>query len=390
MELNVESSSSRGETSTEGNKTDSCQPELLEYLTSAYEILRKVFSYLYLEDIENAEEAFESWKNVAEITRKERRLIESYIISDSKYKMSKIWSEAAFCICFCTSPNRELGEKVAKFLAPGGEFLHCLSRAGVIGTVHDLSHIVQHVELSVPPKKFHLTTLRFPNVPNVGVKTFVWERNMDIEKFKNSCYIPNNQVIKCLIILMAADRLDSSMGRRVKMQKDGFIQYLMNSQRQSFAIGGCVIDNFVHCSSDEASNAVTKYIVFYGDNVEAASIVLTPDVKSVAAIDDRIKKLKEMCPVTKQGALFVFRCDRRQIKRWKLKNDISEWEGESIQKHFPNTPVIGCFGCGEFGTEYPYEYEPIKPVKRMRNHYEWKYKWDYCYSTSIVYVGFMK
>ncbi|KAL0276390.1 UNVERIFIED_CONTAM: hypothetical protein PYX00_003978 [Menopon gallinae] len=384
MEQNAESSSSQGETSTEDNEISTCQPELLEYLSSAYEILRKVFSYLYLEDIVNAVEAFESWKSVAEITRKGRRCIESYVISDSKYKMSKIWSEARFCICFCTAPNRELGEKVAKFITPGGEFLHCLSGAGVIGTVHDLSQIIQQkvrVGLSMSPKKFHLTTLRFPNVPNVGIKTFVWEEHMGFQQFRNSYDIPSNQIIKCLIILMIAE----GSGRIAVMQKDDFIQFLRNSQKQSFAIGGCVIDNFVNYSRANASNSVTKYIVFYGDNVEAASTVLTADVKSLAGIESKVKKLKEMCPVTNKGALFVFRCAGRQSngRMGKLKNDISKWEGETIQKHFPNTPVVGCFGYGEFGTEHPVENDPFKKIKAY-------FDWDYSFSTSIVYIGFMK
>lgn len=388
--------SESGPTETkEENLGDECgdvcrsHPDLLEFLSSAYEVLRKVFSYLNLEDLGNAAKAYDSWKAAAEVTKRERSIIETFVLSDHKHKMTPIWSEAVFCISFCSAVNKELESEVTRFVRPDGEILSCLATSGVIGSLHDLSGIVQQkirVGLPLAPKKFFLTSLRFPSLPNVGIKTFVWEEeeDEDFETFKKNFCVPNNKVIKCLLILMVAEE----RGRSASSHKDDFVSFLRERQKESFAVGGCIIDNFENHVRKNPNHSVVKYVVFYGDNVEAASTVLTADIKTPASIDNKVSELKRKCPETKKGALFIFRCTGRQkvLRRYKMKNDIVKWEGEAILKYFPNTPMVGCFGYGEFGNEHPCDNNVISPNKRIKG----SETLEFSFSTSLVYLGFKR
>lgn len=370
------------------DKEFSSHPDLLEFLSSAYEVLRKVFSFLNLEDLDNAARAYESWKPVAEVSKRSRCVLETFLLSDRKYEMSPIWSEAFFCITFCTAPNKELEEKATRYVDPEGETLSCLARTGVVGTLHDLSQIIQQkvrVELPLAPKKFYLSCLRIPKMLHVGIKTCMWEENQSFESFCNNFRLPDNEIIKCLLILMVAEE----SGRTASLQKDNFVSFLQKRQKESFAVGGCIVDDFQYDHGRKNPNdSVVKYIVFYGKNAEAASTVLTADVKSSAGIDEKVSLLKRKCPNTKKGALFVFRCTGRQrvLRRYKLKNDIAKWEGEALSKHFPGTPIVGCFGYGEFGNEHPWDNNLVSPKKKFRG----SESWEFSFSTSLVYIGFKK
>lgn len=365
-------------------------PDLLEFLSSAYEVLRKVFSYLDLDDLGNAAQAYESWKPVAEVTKRERCILETFLLSDRKYEMSPIWSEAVFCITFCTAPNKQLEEKATRHVNPEGETLSCLARTGVVGTLNDLSRIIQQkvrVGLPLAPKKFYLSCLRIPKFPHVGIKMFVWEEKDSFESFRNAFCLPQDEIVKCLLILMVTEENGT---RIASQQKEDFALFLQKRQKESFAVGGCVVDDFDHEGRKNPNDAVNKYVVFYGKNVEAASTVLTADVKSLAMIDDKVSRLKRRCLNTKKGALFVFRCTGRQrvLRRYRLKNDIAKWEGEAFSKHFPDTPIVGCFGYGEFGNEHPFDKDVVSPNKKFRSSET--ETWDFSFSTSLVYIGFKK
>ncbi|KAK6636723.1 hypothetical protein RUM43_010386 [Polyplax serrata] len=359
----------------------------LNYLSSAYEVLRKIFSYLSMEDLENASKAFEGWVTVVETTKKERTQIESFVVYP-KYPIQpfEVWSEASFCFTFCLSPNKEIQQKLKRHLTDDAQLLVVESRAGVIGTYSDLSRLIQRTNSNSAGSPSSMDCpavhMRIPTIPGAGIKMFTWRRNSTFQQFRDSFSLPQNQIIKCLLILMTVqDGNTESVD-----QKDDFILYLKSIQSEDFAVGGCLVDLFVDEGETDSSNIITKYIVFYGDKVEAASTVLKGNTITKKGIDSAIEELKEMSLKSDKGLLFVFRCcSRNELSRHsKGRKCISDWEGNSIVKHFCTTPVIGCFGYGEFGRKFP-DQSKSKPQSKRAKECNF---WEYSYSTSIVYVGF--
>ena len=349
----------------------------INYLSSAYEVLRKIFSYLSLEDLETVSRAFDSWKSVAETIKKERTEVESFVVYSESEKFD-IWTESSFSITFFVRRNRSIEDMLRKYCKKNSQFLLVESRAGVIGTCHDLSKLVQHPKSNFL-KSFYSSVhpyvhLRIPSIPNVGIKTFEWKPDTSFEELKNQVRVFENQIIKCLIILMISENVN--YGNTIS-QKDDFVTHLRTIQSEEFAVGGCFVDSL-------PDNIVTKYIIFYGDKVEAASTLLERKTNTKKKIEVAVEEFREMCPKTNKGLLFVFRCcSRSQLSAKAVKNLII-WEGDSLSKFFPTTPVIGCCGYGEFGRKFPEESKPKleNKVARMSNI------WEYTYSTSLVYLGF--
>lgn len=353
----------------------------LNYLSSAYEVLKKIFSYLSIEDLETVSNVFEGWRTVVETTKKERTNIESFVLYPETEALD-VWSVASFSIAFIllNSEEEDIQAKLNKHLAKNAQVLVVESRAGVIGTSSNFSSLIQqpnsNTSKPLHSAGFPTVYLRIPVIPGVGIKTFTWKKNISFKEFRENFTLPENQIIKCLLILITVEDNYVESGN----QKDDFILYLKKKQTEDFAVGGCLVDFFLAGPNNENTDDITKYIVFYGDKVEAASTVLKENVVTKKGIDLAVEELKEMSPKTNKGILFVFRCYDRNIvsRRTKDRKCITEWEGNSLVKHFPTTPIIGCFGYGEIGKKFPDNGESLS----KRNI------WEYSYSTSVVYVGF--
>lgn len=352
----------------------------LDYLSSAYEVLRKIFSYLSVEDLETVSKAFERWKPVVETTKRERTDVETYLVLNNHQKFNP-WNEALFCFTFCLNKNKELSKNLKKCLVPNSDFLMIESRSGVIGTSNDLSSLYQQKKSGNGNSSGPAVHLRIPNIPGVGIKIFTWNSNISFQEFKNNYNLPENQIVKCLLILISVQDANNESSE----QKDDFVLFLKTSQSEEFAVGGCFIDSFFG-DSEENSEIVTTYVVFYGEKVEASSIILKETTITEEEIDLAVKELKLISPKTDKGVLFVFRCcSRNEVSRKSsVRKFITKWEGDSIRKYFPKIPIIGCFGYGEFGRKYPVKESQPFSSKRIKQCDIW----EYSFSTSIVYVGF--
>ena len=89
---------------------------------------------------------------------------------------------------------------------------------------------------------------------------------------------------------------------------------------------------------------------FHGDSVRVACVILAEE-KTEKEAEDCILRLKDM---TKDFSLhhsvaFIVACGARGKHHYRKPNV----ESTVFRKHFPTTPLLGMFGGGEIGCEYP-------------------------------------
>ncbi|XP_071115730.1 F-box only protein 22-like [Haliotis cracherodii] len=122
-------------------------------------------------------------------------------------------------------------------------------------------------------------------------------------------------------------------------------------------IAGGFVDNVVCPSSwfnDNSRDSPFLCCMAFCGRVQVASVVLKDDVKTTEGVDRIIKKLKDSKLPEKNSIGLMFACVGRG------ENHYGEINVEStvFRKYFPNTPLVGFFGNGEVGFEYPH----VKPA----------------------------
>ena len=92
----------------------------------------------------------------------------------------------------------------------------------------------------------------------------------------------------------------------------------------------------------------TSGLVISGDNVQAASVLLTRKTKKEAAVRQELQKLKN-CGLNEENSFaLMFACCGRGEYFYGKQNV----EASVFQEMFPNTPIAGIFGNGEIGAHY--------------------------------------
>lgn len=89
-------------------------------------------------------------------------------------------------------------------------------------------------------------------------------------------------------------------------------------------------------------------IAFSGDNVHAASVVISSSIQTAKEAEAVILKLKQASLSEKFSFAFMFACVGRGFYMYREHNV----ESEIFRKHFPSTPLLGFFGNGEIGHEF--------------------------------------
>ena len=112
-------------------------------------------------------------------------------------------------------------------------------------------------------------------------------------------------------------------------------------------------------------------LIFAGEGIQAASVILPPNIKNESRVMKELQKLKDcegfdLDHPNSNSFAFMFACCGRGKH---FHNDKSNVESKCFKALFPNTPLIGIFGEGEFGWNYlPRENNP--PSKNTQKEKE--------------------
>ena len=159
--------------------------------------------------------------------------------------------------------------------------------------------------------------------------------------------------IKCVILFSE----DTGPRRSLRL-----LQQVGRATQMKVAIGGAVGDfprdsregrtlcNMAKQRDGEEDVLPTSHgIIFAGEGVEAASVLIGQEVKSAAKVELELSRLKKAGLDEGKSCALMFACCGRGAHHYRGKKDV---ESRVFNKLFPQTPLIGLFGQGEFGVTY--------------------------------------
>uniref|UniRef100_A0A914WLJ3 FIST C-domain domain-containing protein n=1 Tax=Plectus sambesii TaxID=2011161 RepID=A0A914WLJ3_9BILA len=191
------------------------------------------------------------------------------------------------------------------------------------------------------------------------------------EAFAQAFNWPVDQATKCIILVAAefvSPQVDRKLLSAIRVLHDGEVALAGGIADQVFS-SACVKPAYVG-------------LVFGGENVRAASLVIGQDDRTKESVKTRLTELKtkvEAWGECRQKFGFMFAC----CGRGRTLFDADDIETGVFKELMPDIPLNGMFSLGEFGWEFPLPLaQSAKKSKRSNDDI-------LSYTTTFAVVGFV-
>ena len=279
---------------------------------------------------------------------------------------------------------------------------------GVVGSDAASGNLIEVENLNPAKPKPAISMMLFPPMPNVKIVPFKLDETLEGLKkhlpggkkdpdFRGTLLsnITSGRLgeadrVKCVLALTSSGEIPHThfvlqeIGRRtqnrfavggaighmphISTQTEGTKQLIERELDKQFSEASAGEDN--DDGADEEMGA-TSGLIFAGEGVEAASVLLDSTVRKEKDVERLLARLKG--PWLEGGGggrtcAFMFACCGRGAGLYRGKKNV---ESGVFRKLFPSTPLIGAFGGGEIGVEYipsavPENEDDERPAKRAR------------------------
>ena len=278
---------------------------------------------------------------------------------------------------------------------------------GVVGLDAEAGNYVEVENLNPAKPKPALSMMLFPPMPKVKIVPFKLDETLEGLKkhlpggkkdpdFRGTLLsnitsgkLGESDPVKCVLALTSSGEIPHThfvlqeIGRRTKnrfavggaighmphisTQTESTKQLMERELDKQFSEAGGG-DEGGDGAPDEEMGA-TSGLIFAGEGVEAASVLLDSSVRKEKDVERLLSRLKG--PWLGGGSrtcAFMFACCGRGAGLYRGKKNV---ESGVFRKLFPTTPLIGCFGGGEIGVEYipsavPENDDGERPAKRAK------------------------
>ncbi|XP_046738178.1 F-box only protein 22-like [Diprion similis] len=339
-----------------------------------YDVLRLMLEYFNITDITRAAMVCRSWNEAAskEIhTRlKPQHFLlepnaESKKITDPKHIVDKLFIRPSIGIVFNgVQSRRQIWQPdcLCNYLPPQTDYITLINS----GTIYD----------DVEHKAGGLSSIFFPEIPDVKIKYFHTTK-LDPLKFdpmqnpksreklaRELCKIsPKEKNIKCIIMFLGG------MARNIFAHPDpdnieqiikSILSHGTDKAENKIAVWGGITRRVLVCSSscDERTckkNVPIAGLSICGSGVSTWSLVLDSRIKTKEEAEKELTVLRDAVKLQKHTIGFMFSCCARGDS-WYSEPNV---EAKIFRKLFPNVPLVGSIGDGEFGVStVPHEYSP--------------------------------
>ncbi|CAK9795084.1 F-box only protein 22 [Anthophora quadrimaculata] len=295
------------------------------YLT--YDVLRIIFKYLNGVELSNASMVCRSWLEVANDEKRTARGSILYFLQDMRsaeyFKtqiVQKLLIKPTLGLFFAT-PWRVSGKKDC----------HCKvlpANCDVI-TIRTHGVIINDRELKNGLTDVVCTFL--PDIPNVTIKTITF-----VGVVRSQTVAQGRGLAKAVAAVLKQNNKKSSIW------------------------GGVVRDLRICNSKDAKHNRCAQSATCIGVTlvglVDSWSVVIDGCYRTKKAVEERLKSFRNHVSLRKHSMGFMFACHERG-ERMFCEDNV---ESSIFKSLFPEVPLVGCFGDGEFGkTTIPNEEEEI-------------------------------
>ncbi|KAL6422181.1 hypothetical protein ACFW04_010898 [Cataglyphis niger] len=222
-----------------------------------------------------------------------------------------------------------------------------------------------------------------PEIPNVKIRTTILCTEFSPHSFSkfslslfedhkkklidmiNETSIPNHDESTSLIFL--CNNLKSA--KIATLLADAVQEY--SGEDRITSLWGGVVDNTIYSRPEEYCIAV-----LITGSIQSWSVVIDKRYKTKEQVTKRLRLFKNQVKLKKRSMGFMFACKARGIGLYNEKNV----ESTIFKTLFPEVPLVGCFGNGEFGKN-------TMPIDEMEKKINSK-KWYYQYSTIFMILTY--
>ncbi|XP_003402478.1 F-box only protein 22-like [Bombus affinis] len=306
------------------------------YLT--YDVLRLVFKYLNWVDLLNASMVCRSWLEVANDEKRTRGGPTTLINSGKKYikVIEKLRDKPALGLVFKGLHKRSIRQDCLCQVLPQSCEIVTLSTFGILIENAEMERVLQ--------KRVYAF---LPEIPDVTMKVITIASRDDFTQYYQQMrlafvkYETNRS--KCLLLFC-------NQAGRALAQRTARILQLCNGKVRPSVWGGVVKDLYV-CNSKNLSHdercfsyAFCVGIIIVGE-IDSWSIVMDDSCNTKELVEQKLESFKNDISLRKHSIGYMFACCERGT------NMFNERDVEStiFKKLFPEVPLVGCFGDGEFG-----------------------------------------
>ncbi|XP_043482706.1 F-box only protein 22-like isoform X1 [Leptopilina heterotoma] len=184
----------------------------------------------------------------------------------------------------------------------------------------------------------------FPTIPKVKVNTFSLDDSSNLEKEKvldwiHSCSeFGSNEKSKCIMVFSDCDGYKHA----IKMLRTIKCKY----PKQKLSLIGGIVKDIIYCkrTSEEKfckKSSTVTVVTLSGPGIHTWSAIIPKKCYGEEEIEEKLKILRENVQLKKFTMGFIFSCVAR------LEN--KKMEMRVFKKIFPEIPIAGGFGDGEFG-----------------------------------------
>ncbi|XP_046418127.1 F-box only protein 22-like [Neodiprion virginianus] len=343
-----------------------------------YDVLRLMLEYFNITDLTRAAMVCRSWNEAAEKeihTRlKPQHFLlepntESKKITDPKYVVDKLFIQPSVGMVFNGFHTRRQiwqPDCLCNYLPPQTDYITLTNS----GTIYD----------EVENKARGLSSIFFPEIPDVKIKYFHTTK-LDYLKFDSTqnpkssnklarelCKIsPKEENIKCIIMFlggMTRNIFATPDPDHVESVINSIVSYGTNTAKNKIAIWGGIARRVMVCSSSRDKRICKKSVPIAGlsicgSGVSTWSMVLNSRIKTKEQAEKELTALRDAVKLQKHTIGFMFSCCARGDS-WYSEPNV---EAKIFRKLFPNVPLIGSIGDGEFGVStVRHEYSPDERI----------------------------
>lgn len=400
----IRTEASRVESENDDTVQQNCENSVDSNIYLTYDILRIIFGYLNGRDLTNAAMVCRLWLEAANNEKSIRRSphcfkeyfivksLENYKRSTDDFnlkhlKNSRIKPFLGFFFISVTSTtiSHLITEYILNLLPKNCETTILCTRS-IVNEEQDYTSFPSNIICALLPQisnvKVNMFTICMPyiqksisqKVAKQQSETFEYEKNKLFNMIDETS-MPNNK--SCLMLFC------NYSGHATA---EHMISAVQNSKGDKIAsLWGGVVRNVYtqRIHNNEKFKKATKFCVYSSycvavlitGPIQSWSIVVDQKCDTKALVEKKLRLFKDQVKLRKHSVGFMFACIGRTID--------AEKDIESIifKTLFPNVPLVGCFGDGEFGKNTI----PINEMKKTKKRSKGKND-SWCHQFSTIFM----
>ncbi|XP_033121821.1 F-box only protein 22-like [Anneissia japonica] len=341
--------------------------EVTYVMTELHEFLKQVFERLPARSLLRCSRVCKRWKSVATLILKaresftwaqynshiwsredERELPVPYILGyfglDLNICLQEAWSVPTACLLLTefkrtsdfhgTSLEEASGVDVDSYvssLLPSSCQVVAVTVPGTVCTTRDLTNCAES------EGEGGAVAILFPEMNGARITRFSIRNNLGGNIWEQSG-IERHEDVKCILTFTPK----TSTARKLAGEK---LQEAFFKDGQTPVIAGAIVDHVLRYVVVNGGKSTTECIVFSGERISAASVLLDQDAYTEELVHKELMRLKSAGLSEKNSIGLMFACIGRGCDFY------SAWDVESkvFRTLFPKTPLFGLFGNGEIG-----------------------------------------